>query len=329
MSAALVRSLEAPGAGDSERLVAAVLAAAREQLGIDLRFDLDASQHATAVPVETSDGRLLGSLTSDRRLTSADRKSVRLLAAVLANRLGRPEWAAEHLKAAAERIREVIATADAIGIALQPIVDLRTGSAVGYEALARFPSTPALSPQVWFADAEATGLGRQLEWAAARAALQRLPSLPDGTFLAVNTSPAVAIDRCLREAMRGLPHDRIILEMTEHAPVDDYDDFERRLDRRRTEGVRLAVDDVGAGFASLRHILRLRPSLIKLDIDLIRGIDHDPLRQSLARSLVEFGHALDADVLAEGVETTAELEHVARLGISYGQGYLLGRPEVA
>jgi EAL domain-containing protein (putative c-di-GMP-specific phosphodiesterase class I) len=329
MTAALLRGMEAPGVGDSERLVAAVLAAAREQLRLDLRYDFDAPDVPTAIPVEARDGRQLGSLIPQRPLSAAEKRAVKALAAVLANRLGRPEWADEQLRTAAQRVRAVMTTEDAIRIALQPIVDLRSDRPVGYEALARFPSTPALSPEVWFADAEAAGLGRQLEIAAATVALERLAELPPNSFLAINTSPAVAVDRCLREAMRGLPHDRIVLEMTEHAPVDDYDDFERRLDRRRGEGVRLAIDDVGAGFASLRHILRLRPSLIKLDISLVRGIDHDPLRQSLARSLVEFARSLEADVLAEGIESTGELEQVGKLGIAFGQGFLLGRPQVA
>lgn len=329
MSTAQLRALEGQDVGDSERLVAAVLDAARVQLRVDLRYELDAPAGSRVVPVETADGRQLGSLVADQPLRLADRRAVQALAAVIANRLGHPEWAAERLRSAAARVREVIATSGAINVALQPVVDLKTGGTVGYEALARFPSTPTLSPEVWFADAEATGLGRQLEWAAARAALEQLDALPGGAFLAINTSPAVAIDRCLREAMRGRPHERIVLEMTEHAPVDDYDDFERRLDRRRGEGVRLAVDDVGAGFASLRHILRLRPSLIKLDISLVRGIDRDPLRQSLARSMVEFARSLEADVLAEGIESAEELGQVERLGIRYGQGFLLGRPEVA
>jgi EAL domain-containing protein (putative c-di-GMP-specific phosphodiesterase class I) len=309
--------------------VAAVLAAAREQLRLDLRYEFDADDGRSAVAIETADGRHLGSLIAEGPLADADRRAVGALAAVIANRLGAPEWAEERLRTAAERIRAVVAARDAISVALQPIVDLASGLPVGYEALARFPGTPTLSPQVWFADAEAAGLGPQLEWAAARAALQRLGELPSGSFLAINTSPSVAVDRCLREAMRGLPHDRIVLEMTEHAPVEDYDDFERRLNRRRDEGVRLAVDDVGAGFASLRHILRLRPSLIKLDISLVRGIDGDPLRQSLARSLVEFARSLQAAVLAEGIEREDELDEVRRLGIRYGQGFLLGRPQVA
>ena len=330
IGAAVLRGLEGgPGVGDSARLVAAVLAAAREQLDVDLQYDLEAPPGANSVLVETADGRQLGTLIAERPLTAADRRAVKALAAVIANRLGVPEWATEQLRTASERIREVLATRDGITVALQPIIDLEADKVVGYEALARFPSTPALSPQVWFADAEAAGMGPRLEWAAARAALSHLKDLPDGVFLAINTSPAVAIDRCLRESMRGLPHDRIVLEVTEHAPVDDYDDFERRLDRRRDDGVRLAVDDVGAGFASLRHILRLRPSLIKLDNSLVRGIDRDPLRQSLARSLVEFGRSLEAGVLAEGIETAEELEQVTELGIRYGQGFLLGRPEVA
>lgn len=330
MARALLRNAVGTAVGDSEHLVASVLEAARESLDLDLRYEFEPDLGApeSTVPIQAADGRFLGLLRSEAALENAERRAVQALAKVIASHIGGDDWAEHKLKVQADRVRGVLAR-QAIQVALQPIFDLESGRVAGVEALARFPSTPRLSPEVLFAEAEAVGLGQQLEWAAARAALDQLATLADRLFLAINTSPATAIDRCLREAMRGLPHDRIVLEMTEHSPVDDYDEFGRRLDRRRAEGVRVAIDDVGAGFASMRHILGLRPSIIKLDISLVRGIDRDPLRQSLARSLVSFARSMSADVVAEGIETQAELRRVRRLGIPLGQGFLLGRPELA
>jgi EAL domain-containing protein (putative c-di-GMP-specific phosphodiesterase class I) len=108
--------------------------------------------------------------------------------------------------------------------------------------------------------------------------------------------------------------------------VEDYDALVRALDGLRSQGVRVAVDDTGAGYAGLAHILRLRPDIIKLDIDLTRGIDADPVRRALAASLVAFGGDIGATITAEGIETGEELEALRTLGVTCGQGYYLARP---
>jgi EAL domain-containing protein (putative c-di-GMP-specific phosphodiesterase class I) len=149
--------------------------------------------------------------------------------------------------------------------------------------------------------------------------------LPDDTYLSVNVSPQTALDPRLSEMLRASAA-HIVLELTEHTPVDQYDHLLAALTELRNAGLRLAVDDAGSGYAGLQHILRLRPDIIKLDIELIRGINTDPARQSLAAALVLFGDKIDATITAEGVETNEELQTLRRLHVPYGQGYHLGRP---
>lgn len=207
----------------------------------------------------------------------------------------------------------------------QPIVDLRTGAVVGYEALSRFHS--GTRPDSVFAEAARVGLGLELEVATLRAASMASSVLPPGRYLSLNASPeligAGVLTMLLAEI--GRP---VVLEVTEHVVVDDYKALRRRL-RALGTGVRLAVDDAGAGYASLRHILELRPDFVKLDMGLIRGIDADPARQALLAGIAYFAAKRRIRLIAEGIETPAELERLRSLAVSHGQGYLLGRPQDA
>lgn len=213
-------------------------------------------------------------------------------------------------------------------IAVQPVVDMRTGALVGGEALARFPTDVLGSPAAWFAAALEVGLVTELELATFRAALGCLPARPPGTSLSVNLSPSTVLSGL------GVPDDydvdwsRIVLELTEHTPVEDYGTLNRALEPFRSRGVRIAVDDTGAGFASLRHILDLRPDVIKIDIAIVRGVDTDPSRNAVAAMLLLFAKEVGITVVAEGIETPEERDALIELGASLGQGYLLGRPEL-
>jgi EAL domain-containing protein (putative c-di-GMP-specific phosphodiesterase class I) len=211
-------------------------------------------------------------------------------------------------------------------ILFQPIFDLDGGRLIGAEALARFSSLPVRSPGAWLAEADAVGLLVDLDLALARTSLDHLPHLPSDAFLAVNVSPETAASKRFPKLLQETAPSRIVLEMTEHAPVDDYDGLRRALRRPRASGVRIAIDDAGAGFASLRHIVRLEPDFIKLDITLTRDIDTDPVRQALAVALVSFADQIEATVIAEGVETQRQLEALRRSGVRYAQGFHLGRP---
>ncbi len=208
----------------------------------------------------------------------------------------------------------------------QPIVALASGQVIGTEALARFKAEPYRPPNEWFHDAAEAGLGVELELAAIRNALEQLGQLPAGTYLSVNAGPETVTSTGLFELLSHAPCSRVVLELTEHVGVEDYATLLVALQRLRATGLRLAVDDAGAGFASLRHILSLRPDIIKLDIGLVRGITDDPGKRALAVALVAFGSEIDAVVLAEGIESAADLHTLRALGVRYGQGYHLGRP---
>jgi EAL domain-containing protein (putative c-di-GMP-specific phosphodiesterase class I)/DNA-binding NarL/FixJ family response regulator len=223
------------------------------------------------------------------------------------------------------RIRAVIDHGE-LDVVFQPIVELDSRSIVGYEALSRFAGEPEHGPEWWFAEAHEVGLGPELELWAISVACERSHSLPEGLFMAVNVSPATAERPDLLALLAGARVNHVVLEVTEHARVDDYPRFRVAIDRVRELGARLAVDDAGAGFASWRHILELDAELIKLDGSLTRSLEADPRRRSLASALIEFGRESGAAVLAEHIESELQLTELRRLGVRYGQGYHLGRP---
>jgi EAL domain-containing protein (putative c-di-GMP-specific phosphodiesterase class I) len=224
------------------------------------------------------------------------------------------------------RIRSVMLNGE-LDIVFQPIVDLTSREVVGHEALSRFAGHPSRGPEQWFADAHAVGLGAELELWAVRMACERSHGLPADTFLAVNVSPATAERPDLLAMLASAQLHHLVLEVTEHAPVENYPRFRIAIGRMRALGARLAIDDAGAGFASLRHILELDAELIKLDGSLTHSLDADPRRRSLASALIEFGRESGAAVLAEHIESELQLHELRRLGVRYGQGYHLGRPE--
>lgn len=208
----------------------------------------------------------------------------------------------------------------------QPIIDLKTGRLAGCEALARFPGSPPRPPDVWFADAHKVGLGAELQLAAIELALRRLPDLPPDVYLAVNVGHDIMGSPELLALLRAVDAERVVVELTEHLQVQDYASLIQAIHRIREGGSRLAIDDTGAGFAGFAHILKLAPDLIKLDRVLTTGIDTDPARRALGGALVSFASATRAKIIAEGIETAAELDAIRELGIECGQGHLLGRP---
>ena len=213
-----------------------------------------------------------------------------------------------------------------LSIVCQPIVDLHTGELVGAEALARFGGPPAQPPDRWFADAQRVGLLEELELAAVRRALELIDRLPEHAYLAVNVSHEAVASRELPGLLEDAGAERVVLELTEQLEADDHARLRELLDGLRSRGTRLAIDDSGAGYSGLARIVGLAPDLIKLDRVMTRGVDLDPVRRSLAGALVTFAGDTGAAVVAEGIETAAELETVRRLGIRFGQGYYLARP---
>lgn len=233
---------------------------------------------------------------------------------------------ADEREALRKRIRGVIER-EAFDIAFQPVFALKRGSIVGFEALARFTEGRARSPDRWFDEALQAELSFELEIAVVRKALQSLASLPRHAYMAINVSPETAASDEIVRLCTRYSGDRIVLEITEHSSVDDYVVLADRARVLRRMGVRLAIDDAGAGFASLRHVLRLEPDLIKLDKSITHNIDTRVRHQSLAAALLTFASGTSASIVAEGIETQAELATLEALGVPYGQGFFLGRPD--
>ena len=232
---------------------------------------------------------------------------------------------ADVLRRQRERIRRVLES-DALSMVFQPILDLNDRRVVGMEALARFAVEPRRTPDVWFNEAANVGLLVDLELAAVQAALDQFDRIPPDAYLAVNLFPESVLSRRVSERVTDIPGGRMVIEITEHAPVEDYETLNAGLAELRAMGCQLAIDDTGAGFASLRHILRLAPDIIKLDITLTRGLDSDPARRALATALISFANEIGATLVAEGVETQAEVNALKALGVGRGQGYFFAKP---
>jgi EAL domain-containing protein (putative c-di-GMP-specific phosphodiesterase class I) len=219
-----------------------------------------------------------------------------------------------------------------LDVAFQPIVDLASGRVVGAEALARFrdPEGNAIPTERCFLDAHAVDMGIELELAVIRRALAcEHDRLPAGRYLALNVSPAVLEHDDLVFEIAAHRTDRpLVVEITEHQPVEDYVALSASLDRLRALGVRVAVDDVGSGFASFRHVTRVNPDILKLDRTLVCGIDDDPVRQSLAAAIVAFAADVGAVVVSEGIESESELFCLRGLSVDCGQGFYLARPNL-
>ncbi|MCA1710482.1 MAG: EAL domain-containing protein [Actinobacteria bacterium] len=218
---------------------------------------------------------------------------------------------------------------DTFGIALQPIVDLQRGEVVGYEALARFGGSRNRLPGPWLARARDAGDLQTLEAVLLRAALDTRTSLPAGLFVAVNVSPQLLASPKVRAVLRGAGDlSNVVLECTEHVEFGDLGALRREVASLRSRGLRLALDDVGAGWSGLRQIAELGPDIVKVDRSLVTDVDRDPVKGALLELLVAFTGRLGGLLLVEGVERYEELDYAARLGVALAQGYVLGRPSL-
>jgi EAL domain-containing protein (putative c-di-GMP-specific phosphodiesterase class I) len=278
-------------------------------------------------PVRAPDGRPVGMLCCLSRddgaqLDGEASRTLELLADLISDRLADPPPPPP--ADPAEQVRAVLSEG-AVVTHVQPIVDLGTGATVAYEALARFPDV-ADAPAEVFAAAAAAGLGAELEELAARAALAVAPRLPPGRPLSVNLSPQALLGPSVTALLLDHRHLDLGVEVTEHSPVDDYDALVAVFAELRGAGLQVAVDDAGAGYASLRHVLRLQPDVIKLDIALVAGVHTDVAKQALVAAMLGFAATTGARLVAEGVEEAAEAAVLRELGVGFAQGHLYGRP---
>jgi EAL domain-containing protein (putative c-di-GMP-specific phosphodiesterase class I) len=284
-----------------------------------------------SVPIRLSDGRIYGTLCCfsfipDISLTERDLQIMRVLAELLADQINQEMREARVQSQRIDELQAMMSRGEP-SIVYQPIYDLETGRVAGVEALARFSSHPHVTPDVWFNEAAALGIGPKLEACAIRSALSALEGLPKDVYVAVNGSPGLVMSGVLPELLQSIDISRVVLELTEHDSVTDYRQLTDALVPLRALGLRLAIDDAGAGYASLRHILNLEPDQVKLDISLTRGIDRDRKRRALASALIAFARETDLEIIAEGVETAAELTTLRALGVCEAQGYHLARPK--
>lgn len=283
-----------------------------------------------SVPIRRADGEVYGmfcflSATPRPALNERDLHIVRAFAGMVAEETQRKDAAREALERTTALVRQAFAPG-AFSIFLQPICSIMGEAPLGFEALSRFVLEPVRGPDAWFADAATCGLSVELECAAIEAALSVYDQLPDPLTLSVNASPGTISSGALVSVLGTRELDRLALEITEHAAVESYDALNFHLAPLRARGLKLAIDDAGAGFAGLQHILRLQPDIIKLDMTLIRTIDSDPARRALAAAMQMFARQTGAILVAEGVETREELATLGRLSIMRAQGYLLGKP---
>ena len=286
-----------------------------------------------SVPIELSDGVVYGTLccfsrTPNLTLGERDLRLVRALGEVVAARIEEEQEATRVKRRNAEQIRQAMSQG-APRVVYQPIYSLATGAMVGVECLSRFDVEPRRTPDVWFDLAHDSGVGLDLELRAIENALGALDRLPRSLWIAINSSPELILSGRLNALLSETDLSRIILEITEHASVPDYEAVQAALAPFRRRGARLAIDDAGAGYASMRHILNLKADVIKLDMSLTRDIDKDMSRRALAKGLIAFAREVGSRITAEGVENEAELATLRAIGVDKAQGFFLSKPRSA
>lgn len=285
--------------------------------------------HAS-IPIRLADGTPYGmfcclSARPNKSLNRRDLDVMRIFAELAAHQIRRDIADKAALEAARVRVQTAMA-AGAFSLVYQPICDMRSRAPRGFETLCRFASEPYRSPDKWFGEAASAGLGVDLEIAVLERALMDLPAFASDIYVSFNASPETILSGRLEQLLTAAPRERIVLEVTEHAPIEDYRQLNAPLQPLRQNGVRLAVDDAGAGFSSLKHIIQLAPDIIKLDMGLTRDIDTDAAKRALASALIHFARETGAAIVAEGIETATEYDTLRALDIGCGQGYFLARP---
>jgi EAL domain-containing protein (putative c-di-GMP-specific phosphodiesterase class I) len=283
-----------------------------------------------SVPIRMQDGSVYGtfccfSRAADNSLDERDLNMMRVFADVAGELIERERMQARRREEITSRLRPALED-DGLAIVYQPIYDLVQHKVVGFEALSRFVKGPERSPDVWFSEANEIGLGARLEAHAVRMSLEGLRDLPADIYVSVNMSPEHILEGAMDQFFQGKALHRVMLEITEHAVVEHYDELVRKIRPYRDRGLKVAVDDAGAGYSSFRHILHLMPDRIKLDMSLTRNIDGDTSRRALAAAFARFSEETGSAIVAEGVETAAEMHTLQALGVTRIQGFYIGRP---
>lgn len=277
-----------------------------------------------SVPIRFSDGAVYGTFcafapTVDRSLVERDVAVIRMLADFAADNLEYEVGQQTLIITRRRRVQQCL-EARAFRVEFQPIVDLETLAVAGHEALGRFAD--GRSPGIWFREAQDACLTAELEFAVARMALERMAERPPGSYLAINLSPEALLADGSIETLLRQPLDGLVIELTEHDAVGDYVELQNALRRLQAAGAKIAVDDAGAGYSSLSHILELMPDYIKLDASIVCFVAKDPARQHLIEALGRFAGRNGMKLIAEGVEYRDDADCLKSLGVRYGQGFL-------
>ena len=281
------------------------------------------------VPLRLSDGSVFGSFCCvsrqpNRTITERDIDVLKAFGQLAAELIEGSLAQDEENSSISKSIDDVI-SANAVSVVMQPIHHIENGAVAGFECLSRFADAKARGPDVWFNNARSVGKGVMLETLAVARALEAARRLPEEVYISVNASPETILSGSLEELLASFVGPRIVLEVTEHERVIDYAALGAAL-RKISPYARIAIDDVGAGYAGLRHLVDLAPDILKLDISLTTNIDTDIARQAMATAIVHFANVIGSEVVAEGIETEDQLSTLRSLGVGYGQGYHYAKP---
>jgi EAL domain-containing protein (putative c-di-GMP-specific phosphodiesterase class I) len=290
-------------------------------------FDLGSH---VSVPIHRADGSVYGTFCAlspraDPTLNARDLRMMRSFARLVGDQVRHRLAARVAVDDARGRIEAVISRG-ALTVAYQPIYRLRDGALVSFEALSRIATSPVRPPDLWFADAQRAGLRGRFEMYAVEAALAGFADVSDGQRLSVNAAPETIAAGLLLPVAGALGPGRLTVEMTEHDRIQDVERLDAACAALRAAGCKIAVDDVGAGYAGLQQLVRVPADILKLDMSLVRGIHEDGARRSIVAAMARFGRETGSLVTAEGIERPEEWRTLRELGIDCGQGWLMGRP---
>ncbi|AKE52496.1 sensor domain-containing phosphodiesterase [Kangiella geojedonensis] len=289
------------------------------------------------VPVVLTDGKTYGTLcafkgVSDSRLNQKDLAYVKVLADISATIIEIQKSHASQDSQLKSELKKIIDSNDDFTVKLHPIVDLNTGQVSGYEALSRIKSgSEEWPPDKFFESAVYVGLSEQATQKVLLAAKNALSVIPRDTNFYINITPDLLAKESFVASIQNsdFPLNQLVLEITEHSLIDDYHAVSQLLSPLREKGMRVAVDDAGAGYSSLRHVIALSPDIVKLDMTLTQNIYRNQTKQSLIKALKSFAKDRNFELVAEGIETPQELKTLQNIGINYGQGYLFDKPQYA
>ena len=282
------------------------------------------------VPIVLSTGDVYGTFccyksVADETLNRRDLRFLSAISEIASDLIERNITAENHKTEVMRRVQSVLAE-EQLDIYYQPIINLQENCVVGFESLSRFSPLPYRSPDIWFAEASQVDLGEELEMMAIRKAVSALSRFREDIYISINASPDHVASGAVRKALLGVDARRVVLEVTEHAPVSDYTELAAATEVLRDMGVRVAIDDAGAGYASFQHVLELGADIIKLDISLTHDIHCNPRKLALAKALCAFASSVGCSIIAEGIESSEDLEVLRALGVDKAQGYHLSHP---